>query len=47
MHSYPIDSESFPFPISRVREVDFADQPVIALIYKICGVLVEVLGSMF
>lgn len=47
MRSYPIESESFPSPTSRVCEVDFSDQPVIALIYEISGVLMEILGPMF
>jgi len=47
MRSYPIDLESFPFPTSRVREVDFADQPVIAVLYAVSGVLMEILGPMF
>jgi len=47
MHSYPIDAESFPFPISRVRKVGFADQPVIAYTYEISGVLMEVVGLLF
>src|SRR5579872_1060689 len=47
MRSYPIDPASLPFPTSRVREIDFSDQPVIALLYAISGVLIEIFGSMF
>lgn len=47
MHSHPIDPELFPFPTSRVREVDFSDQPVIALLYAVSGVVMEILGPMF
>jgi hypothetical protein len=47
MRSYPINSESFPFPTSRVREVDFSDQPAIAVLYGVTGVLMEVFGPMF
>ena len=45
MHSYSIDPD--PFPFSRVREVDFSDQPVIAGLYAVSGVLMEILGPMF
>jgi hypothetical protein len=47
MLSYRIDPDSFPFPTSRAREVDFSDRPVIALLYTISGVLLESLGPMF
>jgi hypothetical protein len=47
MRSYPIGPGSFPFPTSRVREVDFSDQPLIARLYTISGVLMEILGPMF
>ena len=47
MPSYPINSESFPFPTSRVRVVDFSDQPAIAVLYGVAGVLMEILGPMF
>jgi hypothetical protein len=47
MRSYPIDPESFPLPTSGVREVDLSDQPVIALLYAISAVLMEILGPMF
>ena len=47
MYSHPIDPESFPYPTSRVREVDFSEQPVIAVIYEISRVLMEMLGPMF
>ena len=45
MHSYLIDSELFPF--NRMREVDFSDQPVIALLYAVSGMLMEILGLVF
>ena len=47
MLSHLIDLQSLPFPTSRVREVDFSDRPVIALLYAVSGVLMEVLGPMF
>jgi hypothetical protein len=34
-------SESIPFPTSRMREVVFSDEPVIALVYAVSGVLLE------
>jgi len=45
MHSYSIDPEFFP--VNRVREVDFSDQPKIAQLYAISGVLMNVLGAVF
>jgi len=47
MRPYPIDPESFPFPTSRPREVDFCDQPAVAVLYQISGVLMEILSPMF
>jgi hypothetical protein len=47
MPSYPIDPGSFPLPTGSVREVDFAEQPVIALLYEISAVLMEMLGPLF
>jgi hypothetical protein len=46
MRSYPIDPESFPLPTTGVHEVDFSDQPVIALLYAASSVLMEALGPM-
>jgi len=47
MCSYPMHPESFPLPTSGPCEIDFSDQPVVAVLYQISGVLMEILGPMF
>ena len=47
MRSYPTDPESFPFPTTGIREVDYSDQPVVARLYAVSGVLMEILGPIF
>lgn len=47
MLSHPIEPESFPFLTNRLRQVDCSDQPAIALLYAISGVLMEILGPVF